>query len=164
MLRVHRHVDGQLVAAAQQPQPHRLPVEFEVDQVLEGEALLLADGERAVVGDRLAVDGEQDVVPLHKVAARALGERQHAADQHARPLAHSQLLAQLWILKRLPGELQEASQAESGEEPGEGSGQESGEVWLTCQKMPREQKPAHSFGRSGLLSSRKWWIVGTGMT
>lgn len=160
MLRVHRHVDGQLVAATQQPQPHRLPVKLEVDQVLKGEALLLADGERAVVGDRLAVDGEQDVVPLHEVSARALRERQHAADQHARPLAHSELLVKLWVLKRLPGELERAVRPSRAR----GRVRSRGKDWLTCQKMPREQKPAHSWGRPGLLSSRKWWIVGTGMT
>jgi len=49
-----------------------------VDQVLEGEALLLSYGEGAVVGDLVPIDLEQHVAAEDQALLRARREREHA--------------------------------------------------------------------------------------
>ena len=71
---------------------------------------LLADGEGAVVGDRLAVEREEHVVAAEVVGGG--GDGQHAADEHAAPLvAHVQHFALLAVLQRLPEDAERAEAA-----------------------------------------------------
>ena len=56
------HVDG--LAFAQHTHVDSLAGEAQVDDVLEREPLLSADGKGAVVGDGLAAEAEDDIVPL----------------------------------------------------------------------------------------------------
>ena len=55
--------------------------ELEVDDVLEGEALLCADGEAAVVGNLLPIKCQDDIVALDQLGSG--GEGGEAADEHA---------------------------------------------------------------------------------
>ena len=68
----------QLLAPAQEAQRHGLARILEVDEVLEGEALLLSYGEGAIVGDLVPIDLEQHVAAEDQALLRARRERKHA--------------------------------------------------------------------------------------
>ena len=93
----------QLLAPAQEAQRHGLARILEVDEVLEGEALLLSYGEGAIVGDLVPIDLEQHVAAEDQALLRARRERKHASDEHARSRAELVHLAQLLVLEALLG-------------------------------------------------------------
>ena len=108
-----------LLALAQHAHVDRVARELEVDDVLEGEALLRADGEAAVVCNLLGIEAQYDVATLEHRGS--CGERRQPAHQHARAGAVDAIvLPQLLVLERLPEDAERAEARAPGVVGGRG--------------------------------------------